>query len=67
MAQTDDKKVKHRAYGVAFALSYEAKDSNPYEDVGARMMKELPFSAQQTEKALAKQRRAAAARKVKDT
>jgi hypothetical protein len=40
--------VTHASYGLAVAISREAKDDNLYEDVGSRMMKELAFSANQT-------------------
>ena len=45
--------VTHASYGLAVAISREAKDDNLYEDVGARMMKELAFSARQTEEYIA--------------
>lgn len=41
------------SYGLAVAISREAKDDNLYEDVGGRMMKELAFSARQTEEYIA--------------
>lgn len=41
--------VTHASYGLAVAVSREAKDDNLYEDVGGRMMKELAFSARITE------------------
>jgi hypothetical protein len=43
----------HASYGLAVAISREAKDDNLYEDVGSRMMKELAFSARQTEEYIA--------------
>jgi hypothetical protein len=45
--------VTHASYGLAVAISREAKDDNLYEDVGSRMMKELAFSARQTEEYIA--------------
>ena len=45
--------VTHASYGLAVAISREAKDDNLYEDVGMRMMKELAFSARQTEEYIA--------------
>lgn len=45
--------VTHASYGLAVAISREAEDDNLYEDVGARMMKELAFSARQTEEYIA--------------
>jgi len=45
--------VTHASYGLAVAISREAKDDNLYEDVGGRMMKELAFSARQTEEYIA--------------
>lgn len=45
--------VTHGSYGLAVAISREAKDDNLYEDVGARMMKELAFSFHQTEEYIA--------------
>lgn len=45
--------VTHGSYGLAVAISREAKDDNLYEDVGARMMKELAFSFRQTEEYIA--------------
>lgn len=45
--------VTHASYGLAVAVSREAEDDNLYEDVGARMMKELAFSARQTEEYIA--------------
>ncbi len=45
--------VTHASYGLAVAVSREAKDDNLYEDVGGRMMKELAFSARQTEEYIA--------------
>jgi hypothetical protein len=45
--------VTHASYGLAVAISREAKDDNQYEDVGSRMMKELTFSARQTEEYIA--------------
>jgi len=45
--------VTHASYGLAVAISREAKDDNLYEDVGSRMMKELSFSARQTEEYIA--------------
>lgn len=45
--------VTHASYGLAVAISREAKDDNLYEDVGARMMKELSYSARQTEEYIA--------------
>lgn len=40
--------VTMASYGLAVAISREAKDDNLYEDVGSRMMKELSYSAVQT-------------------
>ncbi len=45
--------VTHASYGLAVAVSREAKDDNLYEDVMSRMMKELAFSARQTEEYIA--------------
>jgi len=45
--------VTHASYGLAVAISREAKDDNLYEDVGGRMMKELAHSARQTEEYIA--------------
>jgi len=45
--------VTHASYGLAVAISREAEDDNLYEDVGGRMMKELAFSARQTEEYIA--------------
>lgn len=45
--------VTMASYGLAVAISREAKDDNLYEDVGSRMMKELAFSARQTEEYIA--------------
>lgn len=45
--------VTMASYGLAVAISREAKDDNLYEDVGGRMMKELAFSARQTEEYIA--------------
>ena len=45
--------VTHASYGLAVAISREAKDDNLYEEVGSRMMKELAFSARQTEEYIA--------------
>lgn len=45
--------VTHASYGLAVAISREAKDDNLYEDVGSKMMKELAFSARQTEEYIA--------------
>lgn len=45
--------VTHASYGLAVAISREAKDDNLYEDVGSRMMKELAYSARQTEEYIA--------------
>jgi hypothetical protein len=45
--------VTHASYGLAVAISREAKDDNLYEDVGSRMMKELAFSARMTEEYIA--------------
>jgi len=45
--------VTHASYGLAVAVSREAKDDNLYEDVMSRMMKELAYSARQTEEYIA--------------
>jgi hypothetical protein len=45
--------VTHASYGLGVAISREAKDDNLYEDVASRMMKELAFSARQTEEYIA--------------
>lgn len=45
--------VTMASYGLAVAISREAKDDNLYEDVGGRMMKELAYSARQTEEYIA--------------
>lgn len=45
--------VTHASYGLAVAVSREAKDDNLYEDVMARMLKEMAFSARQTEEYIA--------------
>ncbi len=45
--------VTHASYGLAASISREAKDDNLYEDVGSRIMKELAFSARQTEEYIA--------------
>jgi hypothetical protein len=45
--------VTHASYGLAVAISREAKDDNLYEDVASRMLKELAFSARQTEEYIA--------------
>lgn len=45
--------VTHASYGLAVAISREAKDDNLYEDVGARMMKEMAFAARMTEEYIA--------------
>jgi len=45
--------VTHASYGLGVAISREAKDDNLYEDVASRMLKELAFSARQTEEYIA--------------
>jgi len=45
--------VTHASYGLAVAISREAKDDNLYEDVASRMMKEMAFSANQTQEYIA--------------
>lgn len=45
--------VTHASYGLAVAISREAKDDNLYEDVASRMLKEMSFSARQTEEYIA--------------
>jgi hypothetical protein len=45
--------VTHASYGLGVAISREAKDDNLYEDVAARMLKELAYSARQTEEYIA--------------
>lgn len=45
--------VTHASYGLAVAVSREAEDDNLYEDVAGRMMKEMAFSARQTEEYIA--------------
>lgn len=45
--------VTMASYGLAVAISREAKDDNLYEDVATRMLKELSFSARQTEEYIA--------------
>lgn len=45
--------VTHASYGLAVSISREAQDDNLYEDVGARMMKELAYSARMTEEYIA--------------
>jgi hypothetical protein len=45
--------VTHASYGLGVAVSREAKDDNQYEDVMSRMLKELAYSAQQTEEYIA--------------
>jgi len=45
--------VTHASYGLGVAISREAKDDNLYEDVASRMMKELAYSARQTEEYIA--------------
>jgi hypothetical protein len=45
--------VTHAGYGLAVAISHEAKEDNLYEDIAARMVRELNYSARQTEEYLA--------------
>jgi hypothetical protein len=45
--------ITHASYGLAVAISREAEDDNMYEDTAARMVKELTFSARQTEEYIA--------------
>lgn len=45
--------VTHASYGLAVSISREAQDDNLYEDVAGRMMKELAYSARQTEEYIA--------------
>lgn len=40
--------VTHAAYGLGVAISREASDDNLYEDIAARMVRELNYSAKQT-------------------
>lgn len=45
--------VTHASYALAVAISREARDDNLYEDIAGRMLKELAFSARQTEEYIA--------------
>lgn len=45
--------VTHASYGLAVAISREARDDNLYEDISARMTRELNQAAAQTEEYIA--------------